>query len=540
MILFNNDKLISKQFLILLNNLTKLLQLKSSSNNYTNYTSSEYLIFKFEDDINYIKEIIQTKIGKSNKANNIYENDKNNNTNNYDEEDMSNNNNNYDEEDISNNIFYALDLIIKGNFDDKTFFKFNNSEIKSKLVRNLKLIISKILHLLYEIQIKINLLLFENKNSPQSKINYIYILSQALLCEQNPKIAKKIISDLLIFIKLLNIKKILSMNNPNTAEIKQRLIDIMKNIELSIILNFNAEYEIKKINEILAILGIKLIKLLNYKDIDNLAKILPQITSKKLKNFLLYCGCPIAWYYPSIQSLYKNLLNFVINKPTEKYLIKARKQYIKLSDAFFNIIGIPQKSFIEFDINWELVERNQLYQAIVLDDLDEYLYNDNKTKIIMNNRQNTGKETPRKIRKNSVSKFNNKENENNKYKSKNKKNKKNNKIYNINNNNIINEKDKEKEKDKDNIKYNKSLKIKKIKNKENIDIDKSNISGISNNKIIYLKKTVRKMIFNRFIHNIFLIIEKGKENTFKIYSISDKNKNNKNVEVILLNPIFIV
>ena len=82
MILFNNDKLISKQFLILLNNLTKLLQLKSSSNNYTNYTSSEYLIFKFEDDINYIKEIIQTKIGKSNKANNIYENDKNNNTNN--------------------------------------------------------------------------------------------------------------------------------------------------------------------------------------------------------------------------------------------------------------------------------------------------------------------------------------------------------------------------------------------------------------------------------------------------------------------------
>ena len=98
----------------------------------------------------------------------------------------------------------------------------------------------------------------------------------------------------------------------------------------------------------------------------------------------------------------------------------------------------------------------------------------------------------------------------------------------------------QKEKDKDNIKYNKSLKIKKIKNKENIDIDKLNISGISNNKIIYLKKTVRKMIFNRFIHNIFLFIEKGKESTYKIYSISDNNKNPKNVEVILLNPIFIV
>ena len=48
------------------------------------------------------------------------------------------------------------------------------------------------------------------------------------------------------------------------------------------------------------------------------------------------------------------------------------------------------------------------------------------------------------------------------------------------------------------------------------------------------------MIFNKFIHNIFLILEKGKENTFKVYFISDNNKNPKNVEVIVLNPILIV
>ena len=48
------------------------------------------------------------------------------------------------------------------------------------------------------------------------------------------------------------------------------------------------------------------------------------------------------------------------------------------------------------------------------------------------------------------------------------------------------------------------------------------------------------MIYNRFIHNIFLFLDKGKENTFKIYSISDKDKTEKNVEVIKLNPIFIV
>ena len=48
------------------------------------------------------------------------------------------------------------------------------------------------------------------------------------------------------------------------------------------------------------------------------------------------------------------------------------------------------------------------------------------------------------------------------------------------------------------------------------------------------------MIYNRFIHNIFLFLDKGKENTFKIYSISNKDKTEKNVEVIKLNPIFIV
>ena len=48
------------------------------------------------------------------------------------------------------------------------------------------------------------------------------------------------------------------------------------------------------------------------------------------------------------------------------------------------------------------------------------------------------------------------------------------------------------------------------------------------------------MIFNRFIHNIFLFIDKRKANTFKIYSISEQKKGDKNVEVILLNPLFIV
>ena len=507
--LFNNEKTIIKQFLIILNNIVKLLQLNNASNDIN--SNSDYLIFNLENDQNYIRDIINRKISESNLNDNK-------------EEDNNN------EDEISKNIFSIIDSIIKGNFDDRKYFKFNNSEIKSKLVRNLKLIISKLLHLFFEIQIKINLLLFENKGTPHSKINYIYLLSQALLCEQNPKISKKIISDILTFIKLLNIKKVLSTNNINSAEIKQSLVDVMKNLEISIIIYFNSEFESKRIKEILQILGIKLINLIDFKDIENLTKIIPKVTSKKLKNFLLLAGCPIPWYIPTMQSIYKNLLIFVKAKPPEKLLIKARKQYVKLSEAFYNMVGIPQKCFIEFGDNWDLVERQQLYFDITLVELEDHLYNDSKSKIILNNRQKAGKETPRKVRKNSISKYN----KNNKEKiDKGGKNKNKNNINIINKTNI-----KINNMDNDNIKYSKLLKIKKGKeiNEENID----NIANSSENKIFHLKKTVRKMIFNRFIHNIFLFIEKGKESTFKIYSISDNSKNPKNVEVIQLNPIFIV
>ena len=492
----------------MLNNIVKLFQLKHISSG--EYTKTNTLIFNLENNQNYIKEIINTKISETNIKNNEEENIEN---------------------EISNNIFSIINLIIKGNFDDRTFFKFNNNEIKYKLVRNLKLIISKLLHLFFEIQIKINLILFENKGTPQSKINYIYLLSQALLCEQNPKIIKKIISDILNFIKLLNIKKILSNNSLNSDEIKQKLLEILKNIEISITLNFSAEFEIKKINEILQILGTKLTKLINFNDINNLTKILPQVTSKKLKNFLLLGGCPISWYIPAIQLLYKNLLIFATNKPPEKFFIKARKQYIKLSDAFYNLIGIPQKCFIDFVDCWELFKREKLYEFITMDNLEDNPYNDTKAKIILNHRQNTGKETPRKIRKNSLSRYN-KINNNIKGKKYNKENINNNKINNKenDNNNSINI--------NNNIKYNKLLKIKKGKEINN-DIN-INSSNIYDKKFFHFKNMVRKMIFNRFIHNIFLFIEKGKTNTFKIYSISDQKKGDKNVEVILLNPIFIV
>ena len=523
MILFNNDKLISKQFLIILNNLTKLLQIKSPSSSYSSHSSSESLIFKLETDFNYIKEIIQKKIIKSNGKE----------TNN-------------EEENISNNIYSIIDLIIKGNFDDRTLFKFNNSDIKSKLVRNLKLTISKILHLLYEIQIKINLLLFEDKKNIQSKINYLNLLSQALLCESNPKIIQKIINDIFTFVKLLNIKKILNNNNNNKLNnnIKQQLCNVFRNIEIAIIMNFGPEYEKNKISEILSDIGFNLNEIINLDELSNLGNIIMQIISNKLKKFLLYGGIGVPDYLDNLNIIFKDLVTLVRTRPNEKLLVKARRQYIQLADSFYNIVGIPQKSFIEFIINWELVEKEQLYQSIIADELDDHLYCEEKTGIVLNKRQTTGKETPRKIRKNSVSKYKEKNNDDKNRNTKNKNNindinsdeDKENDNYNIN---MIN--------DKDNvIKYNKT--ILKIKKQREIILNNNNNYE---NIFIYFKNKVRKIILNRFIFNLFIDInendsDKETNNSFKIYSISpginpEKEKEDlKNVEVILLNPIFIV
>jgi hypothetical protein len=162
----------------------------------------------------------------------------------------------------------------------------------------------------------------------------------------------------------------------------------------------------------------------------------------------------------------------------------------------------------------------------------------------MNQRQTTGKETPRKIRKASMSK----------YQDKNNKGRNNINIINLDENSDDNcDYDNESESINDNecensIKYKKAnLKIKNIRE---VSLNYNNYEK----NLIYLKNMVRKLIFNRFIYNIFIDIQKknlGKDEdskSFKVYTISKGISNNsekdsissQNVEVILLNPILIV
>jgi hypothetical protein len=300
----------------------------------------------------------------------------------------------------------------------------------------------------------------------------------------------------------------------------------------------------KEISDLLGILGYQFNDVINYDEISNLDNIIKQISSNNLKNFLFYNGIGISNYLENMEMIYKDLVKLTKIRPSEKLLIKARKQYIYLSDIFYNIVGIPQKSFIEFIDNWDLVEKEQLYQSIISDDLDDYLYSEEKSGIIMNQRQTTGKETPRKIRKASMSK----------YQDKNNKGRNNINIINLDENSDDNcDYDNESESINDNecensIKYKKANL--KIKNTREVSLNYNNYEK----NLIYLKNMVRKIIFNRFIYNIFIDIQKknlGKDEdskSFKVYTISKGISNNsekdsissQNVEVILLNPILIV
>ena len=507
MILFNQNKLICKQFLILLNNLTKLLQINSHPLNKNK--DSDLLIFKFEEDSNYIKQLIQSKFSSND---NIETSD--------------------EERDISNSIISVIDLIIKGNFDNKTIFKFNNNDIKTKLIKNFKLIISKILHLLYEIQIKIQILIFEYKNTLSSKIKFLSLLSQGILCETNPKILYKIINDMLSFIKLLNIKQ--NSELTNNKILKEELCKVIKNIKICIIMNLDPNYEKNTLNDIINDLGYEMHSVINDNEVMNLIKIIIQITSKKLKNFLFYSGIGISYYLDNIKKIYNDLIKLTKNRPIEKLLVKARKQYIYLAESFYNIIGIPQNSFIELNINWQMIEIDILYKSIISDDLEDNSYSEGKSNIIMNKRQTTGKETPRKMRKFSITK----KNEIN--------------IHRIEVKKEISDKMKNSRiSSGEIIGYNKNL----LKIKKNQD-DEINYNDYYNEKLFnYFKNTVRKLIYNRFVYSIFSDSKDDNSNNntinnnekiFKLYSISPKkhifgdNDEHKNVEVIILNPLFIV
>ena len=168
-------------------------------------------------------------------------------------------------------------------------------------------------------------------------------------------------SEIFTFVKLLNINKIIN-DNKNNDDVKKKLCDIFKNIQIVIIIHFNNfEYMKKEISDLLGVLGYKFNDIINYDEISNLDNIIKQITSNNLKNFLFYNGIGISNYLENMEMIYKDLVKLAKIRPSEKLLIKARRQYIHLSDIFYNIVGIPQKSFIEPKEIAGIIMRSLLY-----------------------------------------------------------------------------------------------------------------------------------------------------------------------------------
>ena len=78
------------------------------------------MIFKLEDDRDYIKKLIINTINEKLNDSTI---------------------------DVNDMIVSSLEKLIIGNFDNK-YFKFSNSDMKSKLIRSIKLILVKMLNLM--------------------------------------------------------------------------------------------------------------------------------------------------------------------------------------------------------------------------------------------------------------------------------------------------------------------------------------------------------------------------------------------------------
>ena len=253
-------------------------------------------------------------------------------------------------------------------------------------------------------------------------------------------------------------------------------------------------------------------------------------------------------YLNEILGIYNHLVQYLNreNLSSKIPLSHIRKKYIMLSEDFYNLTGFPIKSFIEFKNNWQLVENEQLYKAIISDDLDDSDYQKGeKTLIIMNRRQKIGVETPRKRRKYSLSK-------------------KNNKNINKDNNNISTSNDKKNEKNKrlDSIevreeKSNEKTKI-KTKNKIPKFIPKSKINNSNNNLLNKFERfdgIIKTIIFNRIRYSDKSEIKSNKseeqKREYKIYNIkrknfneeedsnSDSNDKKNDIEVILLKEKFV-
>jgi hypothetical protein len=293
-----------------------------------------------------------------------------------------------------------LEKIVTGNFDNK-HFKFSNAELKAKLIRSIKLIIAKSLNILNALYTKFKM--FNTLQPNVDVFNYLKNVSYSLIWERDYRLAYNSATQILDFL--------LSISSSELASEKLHI--------LSTFINLHFVYIILKrtpSNNKFQLFEERIKKELKDKDIVDKLKVfndelpiiqslwdnLENFKSKNLKMFLL--GCFNDMFLDNIANIYKQIGLFITGQASKIPMRSAKKKYIKLAESYSNLTGIPNKYFIEFNMNWELIDTEVLYNLIINDEVSEtnqedsnrVAKGDNRQNILMNRRQRFGNDTPRR------------------------------------------------------------------------------------------------------------------------------------------------
>ena len=335
-----------------------------------NIVTNNEFIFTLEKDRNYIREMILKSLSDLNES----------------------------DDNISDSLVQiGIDKIIKGNFENKKYFKFSNNELKTKIINSIKSALIKFLHLCIVIQIKVKML---SLNPFDDDILYVKYLSFITLYERNYQLAYDNFSKILVYLASINMKEI------KYDKDKENFIDILKNVHVLSLKYKRNDYMSKKLSDIeLKIekenpsIKEKYITYLSgdYQKITEIVDKIKYIKSMNLKDFSFSIFSD--FYTDTMYSIYNQMVQFLskTNLTMQEPLRIARKKYINLSENMYNITGIPVKFFMDFTTNWNLAENNELYKSVISDDYDDYVMprsKEKEDKLKLNRRQ-----TPKRKRK---------------------------------------------------------------------------------------------------------------------------------------------
>lgn len=369
---YKNFSAIIKNIVLL--NKVNLPPKKSNKEN----SQNNKLIFTLEDNIEFIRKIIISELSISKNSQDGL--------------------NQVNIVNILETIISVVDNIIKINLPKSTSL---NDEVKNKLSRSVKLELLKSLHIFNLLFVKYKC--FFSLNPQKEILQYIKQISYCLLFgdevyyKQNFNNALKILDYLL----LINTKDIKENDKITYIEIIKSLsiffIKLKRNISVSP-KYIELEEKLKTENKDLYV---KTKNLITSEEIENIREIYQTINCSKVKSnnlkdiiFLLFLDS----YWENMKQVYSQMENYAKEQNTKNPLRNARKRYIKYSESFMELTGIPIKNFIDFRDNWQITTEEDLFYFIINDELDIGSFDDYEiTNIILERRQRHGFDSNRKM-----------------------------------------------------------------------------------------------------------------------------------------------